>query len=232
MQRGTVNFGRMGYDIRTLITLSISLLFVCGMVELLSTYNYETMENESVVYTSLGHRTTSVVSNRRNNIEMDLMPISELESKCDINLYDMNRQVETSSDNITTTAYTNIDVEYWFAVGTTANKFSDLSLFQLHQYVYTSVQESNIWCTSSVTASSDSNSTTTSKLGTITFIPVLLVPSTNGTLRFSMPGILSLEIHCLTIFSLFCASIEHSKCFVKRRPSFLICQKHLIQLSH
>ena len=196
MQRGTANFDRMGYDIRTLITLSVSLLFVCGMVELLSTYNFETiekrirgrnvMENESVEYTSLGYHTTSIVASRRNNIEIDLMPISELESKCDINIY----EAETSFDNITT-AYTNIDVEYWFAIGTTANKFNDLSLFQLHQYVYTSVQESNIWCsTSSATSSSDSNSTTTSKLGAITFIPALLVPSTNGTFRYSMPGIL------------------------------------------
>jgi hypothetical protein len=181
----------MGYDIPTLITVSVSLMVVCGMVEMLSTYNYETtaensirgrnmIENESEGYTSLG-RHTSIVSSRRRNIETDLMPISELESKCELKLYDSNQQVEVSTNN-TTTAYTNIDVEYWFAVGTTANKFNDLSLFQLHQFVYTSVQEPNIWCTSSAISSSGSNSTASSRLGTITFIPVLLVPSNNSTL--------------------------------------------------
>ena len=185
----------MGYDIRTLITASVSLMFLCGLVELLSTYNYETTFEKSISirrrnmienayrHVSVG-RHTSIVPSRRNNIEMDLMPIAELESKCEINVIDMNRQAEVSTDN-TTTIFTNIDVEYWFAIGTTANKFNDLTLFQLHQLVYTSVQESNIWCTSTTTtSSSDGNSTASSRLGTITFMPVHLVPSTNCTLYF------------------------------------------------
>jgi hypothetical protein len=178
----------MGYNIQALTIVSVSILFICSSVELLSTYNYEKIEknirtrqmreSEPVRYPSLERR-TSIVSSRRNDIEVELMPISGLQSKCD--LVDTHRQVETSNDNATSTLE-NLDVEYWFAIGTTANKFDDLSLFQLQQYVYTSVEESNIWCTSSSTASSsDSNSTATSRLGVITFIPAVLVPSTNCT---------------------------------------------------
>ena len=157
------------------------------MVELRSTYNYEKLtkgirvrtvkENEPVRYPSLERRRTSITTSRRHDIEVDLMPVSDMEGKCD--LFDTHRQAEIYTDNRTST-FMNIDVEYWFAIGTTANKFDDVSLFQLHQHIYTSVEESNIWCTSSTTSSSESNSTLpSSRLGAITFIPAVVAPSTN-----------------------------------------------------
>ena len=180
----------MEYNFRALTIVSLSILFVSSTVTFLNTYNYETIEksirtrklqnDELIRYPSLKRR-TSIVSKRRNNIEVDVMPKTDLlEGKCELDLIDVNRQAEISTDNTTTSPYMNIDVEYWFAIGTTANKFDDLSLFQLQQHIYTSVDESNIWCTSTATSSSDnSNSTAVSRLGVITFIPAVVVPSSS-----------------------------------------------------
>ena len=181
----------MKYNIRDLSVASVSLLFICGMVEFLSTNENQNIEKRKrvrnmkdvkpVKHHTLERRNFDT-PNRRSDLEVDLKPISELEGQCDV---DISRQEEMLNDN-TASNFVNIDIEYWFAIGATVDidGFNDLSLFQLHQYVYTSVVESNIWCTTSTTSLSDINSTAPSRLGIITFIPTVLVPSNDCTLKF------------------------------------------------
>jgi hypothetical protein len=129
----------------------------------------------------IGESHRSRIPERRTSVEVEL-PVIEMEGKCNIDSLYERRQTESRNKNATSTMARNIDVDYWFAIATTASNLTDLTLFSLHQYIFTSLDESNIWCTATSDSSSlDSNITSVSRLGAITFTPSELSPSNDRT---------------------------------------------------
>jgi hypothetical protein len=136
----------------------------------------------------LQHRRSLQMNISNDAIVADVVP--DADSLCEIDLIDDS----TTVDNVNTTRV-NANVDFWYAVGTinntakTKSTLDDRVLFLLNQVVYTSMRETNVWCTP---IQNDTNTVTRNlkhssvpRLGVVTFIPGDTHPSSDCTLRIT-----------------------------------------------
>jgi hypothetical protein len=182
----------MGYKnvgFHTLIVLSVTLSFLCGLVcssdnqpiEIKNKNNNKKLRHESYDQYQVNHGTTTVL--RQSSIEVELQPIPNVDGKCELDIFDTSRIIKANT-NITA-PLVNENVDYWFAIGTPSIIIDEISFFLLHQSIYSSIQESNIWCTE--TYDNNNQTATTGRLGVVTFIPTKLVKAKNSKWKLFYP---------------------------------------------
>jgi hypothetical protein len=88
-----------------------------------------------------------------------VLPIEPDDALCDIDV--MNRR-STEKEVLS-----NADVNFWYAIGTSQFQKKDRILFELNQWIYKTMQETNVWCTPMFNNETQSNA----PLGVVTFIP-------------------------------------------------------------
>lgn len=88
-----------------------------------------------------------------------VLPAEPENALCDV---DMMNQRSTISE-----AWSNANVDFWYAIGTSQFENEDRILFELNQRIYRSMQETNVWCTPLVQNETQSST----RLGVVTFVP-------------------------------------------------------------
>jgi hypothetical protein len=88
-----------------------------------------------------------------------VLPIEPDDALCDIDV--MNQRSFKEED------LSNADVEFWYAIGTSQFVKKDRILFELNQWIYKSMLETNVWCAPMFNNETQS----TTPLGVVTFVP-------------------------------------------------------------